>query len=165
MGKTSKEKVFLEQVHQSQGILHKVCRMYCDSATDREDLLQEMMVQLWKAYPSFRGDAQFSTWLYRVAFNVALQYVAQRKKHRSHAAANQKFRVLAAETAPIIEEEQAQRLKDAIAALNTIERAIVLLYLDHKSSEEIGVIMGITPNYVRVKMNRIRNKLKELIKP
>lgn len=165
MGQPTKEKEFLNQVREAQGILHKVARMYCESAIDREDLLQEMLIQLWKAYPSFRGDARFSTWMYRVALNVALQYVAQRKKSKSRAVAKQQFSELMAEPPIAEKEEQAQRLKAAIAALNKIERAIVLLYLDHKSSEEIGEIMGITPNYVRVKMNRIRHKLKQLIKP
>ena len=138
--------------------------MYCRLEEDRQDLFQEILIQLWKAYPSFRGDAKFSTWMYRVGLNVALQFARKDIKKPGFDDIDQ-----ASEVLDIPEEgsykDQKGRLLIAIGRLNEIEKAIAMLYLEEKSYEEISEIMGITQNYVRVKMNRIKNKLKELLKP
>ena len=164
LDKQKQEEEFIHQVMQSQGIIHKISRMYCRLEEDRQDLFQEILIQLWKAYPSFRGDAKFSTWMYRVGLNVALQFARKDIKKPGFDDIDQ-----ASEVLDIPEEgsykDQKGRLLIAIGRLNEIEKAIAMLYLEEKSYEEISEIMGITQNYVRVKMNRIKNKLKELLKP
>ena len=76
------EKEFTQRVNESQGIIHKVCRMYCDDEIHRKDLFQEIVLQLWKSYSSFRGESNFSSWMYRVALNVAIQDFRKEKKRK-----------------------------------------------------------------------------------
>ncbi len=153
---------FSKLVQESQAVIHKVSRMYCDDEEHRKDLLQEILIQLWKSYPSFRGEATFSTWMYRVAINVAIQDFRKAKKKRALFFQTNQFK----ETVENPADPQAEKLKlmhQAIGKLNKVEKAIVLLHLDRKSNEEIADIIGITQNYVRVKMNRIKNKLSKTV--
>lgn len=146
----------------SQGIIYKVCRMYCVVKEDQEDLKQEILIQLWKSYGSFRGDAKFSTWMYRVSLNVALQYVAKQKRKQRNKLQHEGL--ILARTEPSEQEERRlSALYQAISTLSKVEKALVLLYLDHKNNDEISEVMGITPNYVRVRMNRIKNKLRKTL--
>ncbi len=153
----------MARINEHRGIMHKVCRMYCERETDRQDLEQEILIQLWKAYPSFRGDARFSTWMYRVALNVAIQDLRKVKKR--------KFLFLEAndysdrpdfKTDPHYD-DQVGRLYQAIRHLGRVDKAIVLLYLEGKNTDDIGDIVGITGNYARVKLTRIRKKLSDHI--
>ena len=148
----------------SQGILHKICRMYCDDDEDRKDLFQEIMIHLWKSYPSFRGEAKFSTWMYQVSFNVAIQHLRMRKRRPQHEAIEAQH-VPHEEpiTGPSDLEIKKQELDKAIRKLNPVDAAIILLYLEEKSQVEIGEIIGITANHVGVKVSRIKLKLKKLL--
>nr|WP_321233797.1 sigma-70 family RNA polymerase sigma factor [uncultured Psychroserpens sp.] len=158
------EHEFSERINTSQGIIHKVCRMYCDDEEHRKDLFQDILIQLWRAYPSFRGDAKFSTWMYRVALNVAIQDLRKTKKKRQLFFQTNQFKDTSVEKPSGIEDEKIKQLHLAITHLNKIEKAIIMLHLDEKSNEEIADIVGITQNYVRVKMNRIKVKLSKQIK-
>lgn len=161
----SKEQEFLKQVSDSQGIVHKVCRIYIVDEEERKDLFQEIMIHLWKSYSTFRGDSKFSSWMYRVSLNVAIQHHRKKKRKFDEISIEVGFLNIAANpTTNLIEEKEAM-LYSAIGTLNTIEKGIMLLHLEEKSNEEISSIVGITQNNVRVKMNRIRNKLKEILKP
>ncbi|WP_425390773.1 RNA polymerase sigma factor [Ekhidna sp.] len=158
--KQAQEKAFLERITQSQGIIHKVCRLYCDDEEHRKDLFQEILIQLWKSYPSYRGDAQFSSWMYRVALNIAIQDFRKVKKRKllmfeSYELDDQENNQQQAE----MENEQFSAMYQAIGQLDKLDKAIVLLHLEGHANEEIGQIVGITTNYVRVKMNRIKKKL------
>ena len=132
-------KEFLSLINQHQNIIHKVCNLYMHDATAREDLFQEITLQAWNAYKSFRGDAKFSTW---PVFESAYEFPDQPE-----------------ETNEI--EEQMQAMYQAIGALSKIDKALVMLYLEDYSYDEIGSMLGITANNVAVKMNRIKTKLKE----
>lgn len=158
------KKIFSEQVIESQGIIHKVCRMYCDNAEHRKDLFQEILIQLWKAYPSFRNESKFSTWMYRVALNVAIQDLRKTKKRQQLFVQTNQFKDTSEEKKSEVQNERRKLMHSAITKLNKIEKAIVMLHLDEKSNEEIAEIIGITQNYVRVKMNRIKIKLSKTIK-
>ncbi len=136
--------------------------MYCDNEEDRRDLFQEVLIQLWKSYASYRGEAKFSTWMYRVSFNVAIQHLRKQKRKPLEISLTDKFEKIP-DQSPVPSWQQ-QRLKQAIAQLNTIEKTIILLYLEDIGNEEIAEIMGITQNHVRVKMSRIRTTLRSLIK-
>ena len=158
------QEAFIHLVNQHRGILHKVCRVYCFTEPDRQDLFQEIIVQLWRSYPSFRGDAKFSTWLYRIALNTAISDL--RKQHRRITLADPGL--LPAEFQDIQysgeKEEQLQLLYQAINRLTEIERALTMLYLEDKSYQEMEDILGISQNNLRVKMNRIKDKLRKMTK-
>ena len=159
-----KEKEFIRLVDESQGIIHKVCRMYCDDEIHREDLFQEIVLQLWKSYPSFKGESKFSSWMYRVALNVAIQDFRKEKKRRFIFLEQLEFKEPASAPKNELKDERIEALYKAISNLDKIERAIMLLHLDEVPNEEIAEIVGITQNYVRVKMTRIRKKLVKTIK-
>ncbi|WP_394746902.1 RNA polymerase sigma factor [Spongiimicrobium salis] len=137
--------------------------MYCDDEEHRKDLFQEILIQLWKSYSSFRGEAKFSTWMYRVALNVAIQDLRKVKKAQSLFSPSEKFKDILEEKTDPSTDENLKLLHKAISHLSKIEKAIMMLYLDNKSNEEIAEIIGITQNYVRVKMNRIKGKLKKTL--
>ena len=155
------EKEFVQIISQNQGIIHKVCSIYCDSEEDRRDLFQEILVQLWKSFPSFRNEAKFSTWMYRVALNTAITSFKKTKRQPDQSGLEISNFQLAVEEYDQETEEQIKLLHKAITNLSGIEKSIILLYLENKKYEEIAEITGITQNYVRVKMNRIKKKLKQ----
>ena len=158
------QKEFIQIISDHQGIIFKVCRMYCDDKEDSEDLFQEIVIQLWGAYPRFRGDSKFSTWLYRIALNTAISDLRKQKKIIKSVEPD----LLPTEIQDIQysneKEERLQQLYKAINHLTEIERAIVMLYLEDKSYEEMEDILGINQNNLRVKMNRIKEKLRKLTK-
>ncbi|WP_159521974.1 RNA polymerase sigma factor [Sunxiuqinia indica] len=155
------EKEFVQIISQNQGIIHKVCSIYCDSEEDRRDLFQEILAQLWKSFPSFRNEAKFTTWMYRVALNTAITSFKKNKRQPDKTGIEVGNFQLAVEEYDHETEEQIKLLHQAITNLSGIEKSIVLLYLENKKYEEIAEITGITQNYVRVKMNRIKKKLKK----
>lgn len=157
------EQEFSGRVQESQGVIHKVSRMYCDNEEHRKDLFQEILIQLWKSYPSFRGDSKFSTWMYRVALNVAIQDLRKVKKKQQLFFQTNLFKETSEEKKSEEQDEKLKLMHQAIADLNKVEKAIVMLHLDDKSNDEIAEIVGITQNYVRVKMNRIKTKLSKTV--
>jgi RNA polymerase sigma-70 factor (ECF subfamily) len=130
-----------------------------DRYSDREDLFQEITLQAWKAYGSFRGDARFSTWLYRVALNTAITFF-RKEKRRPGLQLTDSLPEQADDTHDPVE-EQLKAMYAAIGELSRIDKALIMLYLEDYSYNEIGEMMGITANNVAVKMNRIKTKLKE----
>lgn len=144
-------------------MLYKVCRVYCNNAADRQDLFQEIVIQSWKAYPKFRGDAKFSTWLYRIALNTAISDL-RKQERRVKLSFQEAVPEISADYTGQEKEEQLKSLYDAISLLGEIEKAIVMLYLDDKSYDEMEDILGINQNNLRVKMNRIKEKLRKLTK-
>ena len=134
--------------------------MYRDSREDQEDLFQEIVLQLWKAWPTFRKEAKVSTWLYSIALNTAL--AAFRKKSIS-LDSESKIPADLPQSSDKQTSENEERLFLAIRKLNQAERAIIALYLEDFSYREIGEITGISENYVAVRMNRIKEKLKKLL--
>ena len=157
------EKEFLQIITENQGIIHKVCSIYCDLEEDRRDLFQEILVQLWKSYPSFRSESKFSTWMYRVALNTAITSFKKDKRQPDKSGVSYENLQLAEELYDLGAEDQIKMLNQAVSQLTGIEKSIILLFLEDKKYEEIAEITGITQNYVRVKMNRIKKKLKLLM--
>jgi RNA polymerase sigma-70 factor, ECF subfamily len=141
-------------------LIYKVCHLYAPSREDKEDLFQEVVYQLWKSKGSFRGEAKISTWIYRIALNTAITHIRGRKPIR--------YVPLADEVAMESDEldwrerkEQEDRLSKAASRLTEVERALLMLYLERKSYEEMEEILGMNQNNLRVKMNRIKEKLKK----
>lgn len=157
------EKEFLEIIRANQGIIHKVCNIYCDEEEDRNDLFQEILAQLWKSYPSFRKESKFTTWMYRVALNTAITSFKKVRRFSGFSRLSGESLQIADETPSADAEENLILLRQAVAHLSGVEKSIILLFLEEKSYEEIAEITGITQNYVRVKMNRIKKKLRILM--
>ena len=157
------EKEFLQIIQKNQGIIHKVCNMYCDLEEDRNDLFQEIVAQLWKSFPSFRNESKFSTWMYRVALNTAITTFKKDKRRPDQNRLTYENFQIAEDKYDAETEESIKHMHRAVVQLTGIEKSIVLLYLEDKKYEEIAEITGITQNYVRVKMNRIKKKLKKLM--
>ena len=145
--------------------MHKVCRLYSNNQDAHNDLFQEITIQLWRAYPKFRGDSKFSTWMYRVGLNTAI--TLYRKSKRSIKTSDfdaYQFKIKAEEY-DSTEEEQLKLLYQAVHQLNDIEKALVLLYLEDKDYREISETLGISEVNARVKMNRVKKKLKAILNP
>lgn len=156
-------KRFEQQIREHELLLHKVCRLYAYTPADRQDLFQEIVLQLWKAYPKFRGDAKFSTWLYRVAINTAITGL-RRKKDFITLYEPSALPVHHSDDMESAEAEQLQRLYAAISQLNEIEKAVVMLYMEDRSYTEMEEILGMSGGALRVKMTRIKEKLRQLTK-
>lgn len=159
------EHSFVELLEKHQNIVHKVCRLYTNNQDAHNDLFQEITIQLWKAYPKFRGDAKFSTWMYRVGLNTAI--TLYRKSKRS--IKTQEFESVSFKIKSVdyddTEEQQLKLLYKAVHQLNDIEKALVFLYLEDKNYSEISETLGISEVNARVKMNRVKKKLRTILNP
>lgn len=159
------EHKFIIELEENQNIVHKICKIYTDNTDAHNDLFQEITIQLWKAYPKFRGDAKFSTWMYRIALNTAITlYRKSKRQIRTQDFDSVLFKVKAT-TYDDTEEQQLKLMYDAIKQLNDIEKALVFLYLEDKNYKEISDTIGISEVNARVKMNRVKTKLKNILNP
>lgn len=153
---------FLQLVQQNRGIIFKICNSYCTNKNDREDLAQEIIYQLWKSGNSFNTSYKFTTWMYRVALNVAISYY--RKQSKTGATISLADNDIDIEDRPenaYNTEENINRLQQYIRELKELDRALMILYLEAKSYSEIAEILGITETNVATKINRIKDKLKQ----
>jgi RNA polymerase sigma factor (sigma-70 family) len=156
------EQEFLQKIETHKGILLKVSRIYCAHPEDRNDLFQEMILQMWQSVKRFKQECAFSTWMYQVAINTALVF------HRKHSKRPDDIPLsdndgIAKDPYNHEYEQQLAHFYQAAESLNQIEKAIILLYIDGYSSDQMASALGITASNVRVKVNRIKNKLKNII--
>ena len=155
------ESQFLEQVRLNQGIIYKLVGLYANDNEEKKDLYQEVLLQVWKAWPDFRNDSKFSTWLYRICLNTI--FTQQRKKQRVD------YKDSLEEISPSIQNksiqlEDAKRLRLAIRQLSESDRAIISMHLDGYEHAEIADMLGISGNHVAVKLHRIKQQLANLLK-
>ncbi len=162
MQKQEAEKQFEQHVRENELLIYKVCRIYASTSADREDLFQEIVIQLWNAYPKFKGQSKFSTWLYRVALNTAITGLRKKKKFIESWEPSQLPERMSDENTS--REEELLQLHKAIEQLTQVEKAIVMLYMEDRSYEEMEEILGMSQGNLRVKMNRIKEKLRQLTK-
>ncbi|WP_155092972.1 RNA polymerase sigma factor [Myroides albus] len=139
--------------------------MYMDNSEDQADLYQEILLQLWKSYDKFQGKSLFSTWMYRVALNTAITYFKKDRKLSTNKQmlSDDQYSVLDVEVDKVVE-SQINYLYKAIHLLNDIEKALIFLYLEGFSHYDISVNLGISEGNARVKLNRTKSKLQEIIK-
>lgn len=160
MEKLERQHFFLDTIERHKGILFKVARAYCPNEEDRQDLIQEMMIQIWKSIHNYNNQYKISTWLYRISLNVAISFY---RKNTSRAV---RFTVLdehAAETESEVHSDQEQKLnllEQFISDLKEIDRALMILYLEDKSHAEIAEISGMSLSNVGTRIGRIKDKLK-----
>lgn len=158
-----KEQEFLHRIESHKGILYKVSKMYMDNVADQQDLFQEIICQLWKSYDSFRNESQFSTWMYRVAVNTAIVFLKKEKrKVDKYEIASENIKEEDGDSH--IKESQIDHFYKAVQKLEKIDKAIIFYQLEGFSHKEIGENLGISEGNARVKLNRAKEKLKEIIK-
>jgi RNA polymerase sigma factor (sigma-70 family) len=159
------EHKFVTELQDNQNIVHKVCTLYTNDRDSHNDLFQEITIQLWKAYPKFRGDAKFSTWMYRVALNTAITLYRKHKRRIDTADYESIIFKIKADEYDETEEVQLKLMYKAVKQLGDIDKALVFLYLEDKNYTEISETLGITEVNARVKMNRIKTKLRTILNP
>lgn len=151
---------FIKLIKENQRIIHKICYIFCKNQTDQKDLYQEIIIQVWKYFDSFKGRSKFSTWLYKVALNTAVTHTKKKKILSIDKDVSQIYD-LYEETSD--SDENIKLLQKAISCLNKIEKAIILLWLEERSYEQIAETLGISEKNVSVKLVRIKKKLKRII--
>lgn len=150
------EKEFTELLYQNQGIVHKISGLYFNDRADKEDYKQELIIQLWKAFPCFNNQSKFSTWMYRVCLNAAIDLLRKEKVQPKLIKYDNNDLSTISEPNNEISENQ-EKLYHAINKLSDIDKAIITLYLDEFSYKEIAEIIGISESNTGVKINRIKS--------
>jgi RNA polymerase sigma-70 factor (ECF subfamily) len=141
-------------------ILYKVCNVYCKRPDDREDLAQEIVIQLWKSFPSFDARCQFSTWMYRIAINVAISFYRRESTRTKHVLSDEEL-LLNARDETAAQSTELQALYEYIETLDPLNKALILLYLDGNSYLEIADVLGITETNVATKISRLKQTMKK----
>jgi len=153
---------FLERINENLGIAHKVCRIYFQDADERADILQEMMYQLWRSYPRFDARSKFSTWMYKVCLNTALTWKRDNKRKKTESLSLTYYHI--PDDVPENKDEAINLLLDAITKLSPLNKAIILLYLENMSYEEIALVTGLSRTNVSVQLVRIKKELETELK-
>lgn len=153
------EDQFTKMIRENEDIIFKVSTVYTRSLEDQQDLYQEIVIQLWKAFGTFRQASQLSTWIYRIALNTAITRLRKEKRRSEHVPIDKVVLQYADGSDPFFE-EQIKQLYRYIEKLNDMDKGIILLYLESKSHEEIAGIIGISTSNVGTRISRIRQKMK-----
>jgi RNA polymerase sigma factor (sigma-70 family) len=156
------EQRFLALMRDHQRIVLRLVGLYASDAEERKDMEQEVLLQAWKGFDSFRGESKFSTWLHRVALNTILTQKRRPKVVERHDALE---RIVHAAHDPGPARDDADRLRQALRQLPQTDRALIALHLDGFDNGEVATIMGISANNVGVKLHRIKTRLTELLQP
>ena len=155
---------FLEEfINPYKGIILKVCRAYTNSKDDLEDYYQEVCLQIWRSRDRFAQQSEISTWIYRLTLNVCLTLLKKDKNRRSRILTEDLRKVSCAKASPASADEKLNHLYDAIKQLSEIDRAVILLYLEKRSHNEIAQIIDSNPNNIGVRVHRIKQKLKGIM--
>lgn len=160
MGKNEKSIKFQTLLEQHKGILFKVARTYCPNADDRQDLIQEMMIQIWQSIDKYNDQFKISTWLYRISLNTAISFYRKNTKRQTKTIPLNEYISENKEIENSEKEQQLSLLEHFISELNDLDKALMLLYLEDKSHAEIADIMGISQSNVGTKIGRIKTKLR-----
>lgn len=162
MGKNNQaelERNFIRMIRENERIIYKICSFYTSDLSPIEDLYQEVVLNLWKAYPKFRNDSRISTWIYRIALNSCISDLRKENKRRQEIPLSLSEEIV---FEPDNMEVDIKELYRLIYQLKTFERAIILLWLEDKSYQEIADITGLTLSNVATKLKRIKEKLKTI---
>jgi RNA polymerase sigma-70 factor, ECF subfamily len=156
---TEKEQkgIFEEWLGKHKGLIFKIVRAYAFNATDRDDLFQEIIIQVWHSIPSFRHESAVTTWLYRISLNTGIKWTRKERKHNHTETLDGVQHLLHEEITPI--DERLTWLNEEIHKLDEIDRSLFLLLMDDFSYKEMAIVLGITESNVGVKINRIKKQL------
>ncbi|MCU0424850.1 MAG: sigma-70 family RNA polymerase sigma factor [Candidatus Kapabacteria bacterium] len=156
---STREAEFVRLLEENKARIMRLCKAYTTSREDREDLFQEIAVQLWKALPGYRGEAQVSTWMYRIALNVSLRFSYETKRRKPSAERISWIEETTPHPHDDATRERIEQLQRCITSLPEVERSVMILYLEECSYKEISAITGLTETNVGVKISRIKEKL------
>lgn len=161
MNTTDNREAFLQLIEQNKGIIIKICNSYCHNKNDRQDLAQEMIYQLWKSGNSFDPDYKFSTWMYRVALNVAISFYRRSRQH--HAVALDEWHINIEDPPENHNEKEnnIRLLQQLIDGMKELDKAMILLWSESRSYREIAEIIGISETNVATKISRLKDRLKQ----
>jgi len=143
-------------------IIIKICRAYTNNQADFEDYYQEVCLQIWRSKDNFKGNSEWSTWIYRLSLNVCLTLLKKKKKNHQYFASDTVPEELT-EDSSAFSDESLNELYTAIRRLSEIDRAVILLYLEERPYQEIAEIIGTNPNNIGVRITRIKERLKKLL--
>ena len=144
------------------GIIIKICRAYTNNQEDFEDYYQEVCLQIWRSKDNFKEESEWSTWVYRLSLNVCLTLLKKKKNDPQHFASDT-LPAEVTEDSRAFADESLNELYDAIKHLSKVDRAVILLYLEEKSYQEIADIIDTNPNNIGVRIKRIKERLKKLL--
>lgn len=164
MNPQEQEANFVTLLEENQNIVHKICRLYTQTEAEHKDLFQEISIQLWRSFDRFEGKSKFSTWMYRVGLNTAITLYRKDKKRIDTNTLNDEISRIELDQYDPVVDEQLNWLYQKIEEFSEIDKALVLLYLEDKRYDEIADTLGISAVNARVKMNRIKQRLKKMIK-
>lgn len=152
------KKQFVNLIEQNKALIYKFCYMYANETETPDDLFQEVVINLWKGYPDFRGESKIQTWMYRISLNTCITFLRKSgKRPKTQALTDEQLEYAESGDLSSIKE-----LYSLINKLNAFEKAIILLYLEDRSYDEIGQIVGITKSNVGVRIKRIKEKLSQM---
>jgi RNA polymerase sigma-70 factor (ECF subfamily) len=158
------EQAFSEILEESKHKIYRICKVYAVSPIEPQDLFQEVIIQVWKSLPTFKGNSSISTWVYKVALNVCYTSKVRLEKKNLNPVSLESIKFQLAEIPP--EKDQQEKylaLRKCISSLNEVDKSIIVLYLEELPYKEIAVITGLTENHIAVKMKRIRKLLLKCI--
>lgn len=162
IGETDKSDIFIEVLQSHKGIIYKVVNSYCKDFEDRKDLVQEVVIQLWKSFDRYDDNFKHSTWIYRISLNVAISFY---RKESSRKKISNPFTEaiisFADDERPEDKEGDLGILQQMILELKDLDKALMLLYLEEKTHKEISQILGISETNVATKVSRIKHLLKQ----
>jgi len=153
---------FIQQINKHQGILQKICNIYFYHNPYKEDYFQEILIRVWKAYPSFRSESAFSTWLYRIALNTAIDIIRKQSLQPQYVELSiLEYNI--SESENNITSDMSDQLYEAIHQLSDTEKAIILLHLEEYNYREIAEIIGISEGNAGVRISRIKKQLVKIL--
>jgi RNA polymerase sigma-70 factor (ECF subfamily) len=162
MDSAGRQDIFLSFINDNKGIIYKVANSYCHNREDRKDLVQEIIIQLWRSFAKYNDQYKYSTWIYRIALNTAISFYRKENRHKqvSDISSDDIIDIVDNEPSNNIEED-ISLLQLFISELKELDKAVMLLYLEEKSYKEIAEIIGISETNVATKIGRCKKILKE----
>lgn len=154
-----KEQRFTEMLDTYKGVIAKVCCVYASAANDFDDLYQETVINLWRGFDNFRGDSKVSTWIYRAAINTCITQIRRNNRRQNEVPLDVNLPIIAEESTKM---EDYRRLHSLISRLGPMEKAIVTLWLDERTYEEIAAVTGLSQTNVAVRLHRIKEKMSRM---
>ena len=157
--KEKTEKEFVEFLDNYKGLISKVSGIYCHNPEEKKDLIQEIIIQLWKAFPKYNNKYSLATWMYRIAFNVSISFLRHGNSQRRFREAFKK-EMTWVELNPPSNDERIEKLYHFIDLLKPLDKAIIMLYLEEQSNKEIAHILGLSESNVSTRKLRIKETLR-----
>jgi RNA polymerase sigma-70 factor (ECF subfamily) len=163
LGEIEERNKVIQVIMQNMGIIHKVANMFCKSQEDKDDLVQEIMTQLWSSFEKYDDAYKLGTWMYRVSLNIAISFYRKKQTQEQYfMPLDEKLDIISNdENENEVETNNLELLEKFISNLKEFDKALMLLYLEKKSHQQISEILGITTSNVSTKIARIKEGLKQ----